>query len=73
MLSFAGLEPGYFQSGQSEHTGHMVKRGSSHLRCAIMNCCLPLIQFNMTFAEFYAKNVLNANLIELLYLMLPRS
>ena len=55
MLSFAGLEPGYFQSGQSEHTGHMVKRGSSHLRCAIINCCLPLIQFNMTFAEFYAK------------------
>ena len=55
MLSFAGLEPGYFQSGQSAHTGHMVKRGSSHLRCAIMNCCLPLIQFNMTFAQFYAK------------------
>jgi transposase len=55
MLSFAGLEPGYYQSGQSEHTGHMVKRGSSHLKCAIMNCCLPLIQFNMVFAEFYAK------------------
>lgn len=55
MLSFAGLEPGYYQSGLSEHTGHMVKRGSSHLRCAIMNCCLPLIQFNMVFAEFYAK------------------
>ncbi len=55
MLSFAGLEPGYFQSGQSEHSGHMVKRGSSHLRCAIMNCCLPLTQFNMTFAEYYAK------------------
>jgi transposase len=52
MLSFAGLEPGYYQSGQSEHTAHMVKRGSSHLRCAIMNCCLPLIQFNMVFAEF---------------------
>ena len=55
MLSFAGLEPGYYQSGQSEHTGHMVKHGSSHLRCAIMNCCLPLVQFNMVFAEFYAK------------------
>lgn len=38
MLSFAGLEPGYFQSSQSEHTGHMVKRGSSQLRCAIINC-----------------------------------
>ncbi len=55
MLSFAGLEPGYYQSGQSEHQGHMVKRGSSHLRCAIMNCCLPLTQFNMVFAQYYAK------------------
>ena len=45
MLSFAGLEPGYFQSGQSEHTGHMVKHGSSHLRYAVMNCCLPLISW----------------------------
>ena len=34
MLAFAGLEPGYFQSGQSEYTGHMVKHGSSRLRYA---------------------------------------
>ncbi len=54
-LSFAGLEPGYFQSGQSEFTGHMVKHGSSQLRCAIMNCCLPLITFEPVFAEYYAK------------------
>lgn len=37
MLSFAGLEPGYYQSGISEYNGRMVKRGSSHLRYAIMN------------------------------------
>ena len=55
MLSFAGLEPGYFQSGQSEHTGHMVKHGSSHLRYAVMNCCLPLITNEPVFAEYYAK------------------
>jgi transposase len=55
MLSFAGLEPGFFQSGTSEHSGHMVKRGSSHLRYAIMNCCLPLIVHNMVFAEYYHK------------------
>ncbi|MDF2859316.1 MAG: transposase [Neobacillus sp.] len=28
MLSFAGLEPGYYKSGTSEHNGRMVKRGS---------------------------------------------
>ena len=55
MLSFAGLEPGYYQSGTSEHGGHMVKRGSSHLRFTLMNLCIPLIQYNMTFAEYYAK------------------
>jgi len=55
MLSFAGLEPGYYQSGTSEHKGHMVKRGSPHLRYAIMNVCMPLIQYNMVFAEYYAK------------------
>lgn len=55
MLSFAGLEPGYYQSGTSEHKGHMVKRGSSHLRHAIMNVCMPLIHYNMVFAEYYAK------------------
>ena len=55
MLSFAGLEPGYYQSGTSEHGGHMVKRGSSNLRFTLMNLCIPLIQYNMVFAEFYAK------------------
>ena len=55
MLSFAGLEPGYYQSGQSEYTGHMVKRGSSQLRYALMNCCLPLVNHEPIFAEYYAK------------------
>jgi len=55
MLSFAGLEPGYFQSGTSEYCGRMVKHGSSFLRYAIMNCCMPLINHNLVFAEYYAK------------------
>lgn len=55
MLSFAGLEPGYYQSGISAHGGHMVKRGSPHLRLALMNLCIPLIKYNMVFAEYYAK------------------
>lgn len=43
MLSFAGLEPGYYQSGTSEHGGHMVKRESSNLRFTHMNLCIPLM------------------------------
>lgn len=55
MLSFAGLEPGYFQSGQAESNGRMVKHGSSHLRYALMNCCLPLVSNEPVFAQYYAK------------------
>lgn len=55
LLSFAGLEPGYYQSGLAEHQGHMVKHGSSHLRYALMNACLPLITYEPVFAEYYAK------------------
>ena len=55
MLSFAGLEPGYYQSGVSEHTGKMVKHGSGHLRATLMNCCLPLISHDLIFAQYYSK------------------
>jgi transposase len=57
MLSFAGLEPGYFQSGTSEHHGHMVKRGSSPLRNALMNCSRSVKLHNEVFAAYYQKKV----------------
>ena len=55
MLSFAGLEPGYFQSGTSETTGRMVKHGSSYLRYALMNCAQTVVNYEPTFAMFYTK------------------
>lgn len=55
MLSFAGLEPGHFQSGTMEHGGRMVKRGSSHLRCALMNCAGYMHIHNEVFAVYYRK------------------
>ena len=55
MLSFAGLEPGYYQSGTSEHGGHMIKCGASYLRFTLMNLYIPLIQYNMVFAKFYTQ------------------
>jgi transposase len=57
MLSFAGLEPGYFQSGTAEHNGHMVKRGSSHLRCALMNCARAIPLHNEVFAAYFRKKI----------------
>ena len=55
MLSFAGIEPGYYQSGTSEHGGRMVKHGSPYLRYTLMNCALTLVQHNIVFAEYYSK------------------
>ncbi len=55
MLAFAGIEPGINDSGTESHGGRMVKRGSSQLRYVLINCCLPLIRFDITFATYYAK------------------
>ena len=55
MLSFAGIEPGYFQSGTSETTSKMVKHGSSYLRYTLMNCAQTVVNYEPTFAMFYSK------------------
>lgn len=55
LLSFAGMEPGYFQSGTSKSTGRMVKHGSSYLRYTLMNCARSVVNYEPTFAEYYAK------------------
>lgn len=48
-LSFAGLEPSYSQSVQSECTEHIVNYDSSHLHYALMNAWLPLIIHNPVY------------------------
>ncbi len=55
MLAYAGIEPGVSESGTESHGGRMVKRGSSHLRYVLLNCVLPLIRYDMTFATYYQK------------------
>lgn len=55
LLSFAGLEPGYFQSGTSESTGKMVKHGSSYLRYTLMNCAQSVANYEPIFAVYYSK------------------
>lgn len=57
MLSFAGLEPGIAQSGQTDHGGKMVKHGSSYLRYAILRCCDAIMLNNEVFAQYYSKKI----------------
>ena len=55
LLSFAGLEPGIYQSGTILANGKMVKRGSGYLRCSLMNIANVVIRYNHTFYDFYLK------------------
>jgi transposase len=57
LLAFAGLEPGHFQSGTTEYEGHMVKRGSAHLRAALMNCARSIALHNEIFAAYFRKKL----------------
>ena len=55
MLAFAGIEPGINDSGTESHGGRMVKHGSSQLRYVLLNACLPLIRFDLTFCNLLRK------------------
>lgn len=55
MLAFAGCDAAYYQSGQSETNGRMVKRGSSYLRYTLMNSISTLILHNQYFSSYYYK------------------
>ena len=55
LLSFAGLEPGIYQSGTILAKGKMVKRGSGYLRKALMNIANIVIKYNPTFYDYYLK------------------
>ena len=54
-LAFAGLEPSTIQSGQTSHNGKMVKRGSSHLRCTLMNVAEFTFLHEPVFTTYYYK------------------
>ena len=55
LLSFAGLEPGIYQSGTILANGKMVKRGSGYLRYSLMNIANVVIRYNPIFYDFYLK------------------
>lgn len=55
LLSFAGLEPGIYQSGTMFSYGKMVKRGSGYLRGALMNISNVVIKYNPTLYDYYLK------------------
>jgi transposase len=52
LQAFAGLEPSIYQSGQMDVTGHMVKRGSSYLRYALIQAAKLLASYSPHFKAY---------------------
>ena len=55
LVAYAGLDPAFYQSGQSTFTGKMVKRGSSLLRQVMMNCAQSSLVHNPQMYDYYLK------------------
>ena len=55
LVSFCGLDASYYQSGEAEFTGRMVKRGSSYLRQYLMNVATTSLIHNPHLYEYYSK------------------
>ena len=55
LVAFSGLDPAFYQSGETEFTGKMVKRGSSLLRQTIMNSAQYSLIHNHKFYDYYNK------------------
>ena len=54
-IAYAGVDVGISQSGTKCHRGKMVKRGSSHLRYALINVATTVSIHCPTFREYWIK------------------
>ncbi|VTS18917.1 MULTISPECIES: IS110 family RNA-guided transposase [Streptococcus] len=52
LQAFAGLDPAIYQSGQMDNTGHMVKRGSSYLRYALIQAAKLISIYSPHFKTY---------------------
>lgn len=57
LQAFAGLEPSVKQSGDSDKTGKMVKRGSPHLRWAIIQAAKLAANYSPKLNEYLQKKL----------------
>lgn len=57
LLAFAGLEPSVHQSGQTNFEGRMVKRGSTHLRSALILSARSVSRWSQGFSNYLDKKL----------------
>ena len=52
LQAFAGVDPAIYQSGQMDNAGHMVKRGSSYLRYALIQAAKLMSVYSPHFKAY---------------------
>jgi len=55
LLSWAGLAPSLYQSGNVERHGHITKQGSKLLRWVMVECARIAVQYDARLGEFYER------------------
>lgn len=74
ILTYAGLSPSTYQSGQLEYSySRMEKRGSRYLRYALFNAAKFVCHWDPTFAVYLAKKEQRVNITMLQCLMQRRN
>lgn len=57
LLAMAGIDPSVYQSGKYEGLGKISKRGNRHLRRIIWIMTVKVIQFTITFKQYFQKRI----------------
>jgi len=55
LVSFAGLNPSVFQSGDKCYVGHIAKQGDKHLRWMLNQCSNVAVMHDSTLAKIYQR------------------
>jgi transposase len=55
IISWAGLAPRLYQSGNIERRGHIIKQGSALLRWVLVECARVAVRHDARFGEFYER------------------
>jgi transposase len=55
LISYAGLNPSVYQSGNTSRTGHISKQGNKNLRWILVQCAHVAIKGDTTLGRFYNR------------------
>jgi transposase len=58
LISFAGLNPSVYQSGDKCYTGHIAKQGSRNLRWILIQCANVAVKKDRRLKSYYMKKKL---------------